>query len=156
MKVAEETASLSKAERLKVGAIIVKDNRIISCGYNGLPPGSNDLNMEYEVKISHDNYNRLPDTDKKRYIRCDDVFYYGLKTNDDVIHAEQNSISRLASSAESGIGATMFITHSPCHNCSKIIYSSGIKEIYFKHYYRSDDGLTFLSKYGIIVNKYES
>lgn len=155
MQVAELTAQLSKATRLKVGSVIVKDNRIISCGYNGLPPGFDDSLIEFELKISPEYYHDLSHGDRSRFVYDSKRnFYVGLKTNESVIHAEQNAIARLASSHESGIESVMFCTHSPCHNCSKIIYSSGIKELYYKTNYRSNDGLKFLSECGINVIQY--
>ena len=83
------------------------------------------------------------------------VVWTGLKTFDEVIHSEANAISQLASSTESGIGAFLFCTHAACLQCSKIIYSSGIKTVYYKHDYRLNDGIQFLQKCGIEVFKYE-
>lgn len=156
MQVAELTANLSKANRLKVGSIIVKDNRIISCGYNGLPSGFDDSLIEFPLHISVEEYHNLDYNSRHRF-SYDPVntIYIGSKTNDSVIHAEQNAISRLASSHESGVGSIMFCTHSPCHNCSKIIYSAGITELYYKEEYRSSEGLIFLKQCGIEVKKYE-
>lgn len=155
MQVAELTAQLSKATRLKVGSVIVKDNRIISCGYNGLPAGFDDSCTEFPVIISILDYDQLPISEKNRYLfdRSNKNFV-GVKTNDSVIHSEQNAIARLAFSHESGENAIMFCTHSPCHNCSKIIYSSGIKQLYYKNEYRSNAGLLFLSECNIEVIKY--
>ena len=131
MDVAHRFAQLSTAKRLQVGAIIVKDNRIISIGYNGMPSGWTN-ECEYE-----------------------EVFEYGkfLKTKDEVIHAEANAIAKLAKSPESGLGATLFLTHSPCIQCAKQIYTAGIKEVYFKEEYRSRDGIDFLLKCNILVKK---
>ena len=127
MKTAENYASLSHALRLKVGAIIVKDSRVISIGYNGTPAGW-DNNCEY--------------------MREDDV---GISyvTKPEVIHAEANAISKLARSNESGENADMFITHAPCLECAKMIFSSGIRNVYYKDLYRSSAGLEFLQKCGV-------
>jgi len=130
MKTAEVFAELSTARRLHVGAIIVKDNRIISIGYNGMPSGwDND---------------------------CEDIVVDGisseLKTKPEVLHAETNCIAKLAKSTESGDDATMFITHAPCLDCAKLIYQSGIKSVYYRNAYRNDDGIEFLKKCNLEVN----
>nr|QMP83365.1 MAG: dCMP deaminase [Caudoviricetes sp.] len=128
MDVAKRTALLSYAEKLKVGSIIVKEDRIISIGYNGTPSGFDNV-AEYVLEDG------------------------SLKTKDETIHAEMNAISKLAKSSESGFGAVMFITHSPCIQCSKGIYSSGIKEVYYSQEYRDPSGLKFLEKCGIKVER---
>lgn len=156
MDVAERTAQLSYAERLKVGTVIIKNNRIISCGYNGLPSGWEPNTCEREMFLSDTEYFDLPLEDKSRYEPIPDTFFWrGLKTYDEVIHSEANAISQLAHSAESGIGSILICTHSPCLQCSKIIYSSGIKTVYYKTEYRSNDGIQFLTKCGVEVIKYE-
>lgn len=152
VKVAELTAELSSATRLKVGSVIVKDNRIISCGYNGTASGSSN-ECEYPIVISADEYHNLSADEKIRYTDYEDGLYHGLKTYDHVIHSEANSISRLAMSTESGFGASLIVTHSPCLQCSKIIYGAGIKAVYYKNSYRSDDGINFLRRCGITVIK---
>lgn len=127
MDVAERFGQLSTARRLNVGAIIVKDNRIISIGYNGMPSG-------------WDN-------------NCEDTLDGGqLKSKPEVLHAESNAIAKLARSNESGEDSTLFITHSPCLECSKLIYQSGIITVYYKNEYRSQDGLDFLKKSNINVH----
>lgn len=128
MDVAERFAELSTARRLKVGAIAVKDDRIISIGYNGMPSGW-DNNCEVETT------------------------YSGLKTKDEVLHAESNVIAKLAKSSESADGATLFVTHSPCMHCAKQIYQAGFTEVYYKNEYRDTAGLDFLEKCEIILKK---
>ena len=156
MDVAERTAELSYAERLKVGTVIVKNNRIISCGYNGLPAGWEPNACEKVVILSDSEYFALSLEDQHRYEPIPDSFFWrGLKTYDEVIHSEANAISQLASYTESGIGATLFCTHSPCLQCAKIIYGSGIRIVYYKTEYRSNDGIQFLTKCGVDVIKYE-
>ena len=124
---------LSHARRLKVGAIVVKDNRIISIGYNGMPAGwENDC----EVVVGY-NTNNEPE----------------LKTKPEVLHAETNAISKLARSSESGLDADLFVTHSPCLDCAKLIHQTGIKRVFYSENYRDDSGLTFLEKSGIIVEQ---
>ena len=123
MDVAESFAKLSSAVRLQVGAIVVKDDRIISIGYNGMPSGWDNC--------------------------CED----DNKTKAEVLHAETNAIAKLAKSSESGLGATMFVTHAPCIDCAKLIYQSGIATVYYKNDYRSTQGLDFLSKSNVEVIK---
>ena len=133
MKVAEEYSRLSHAIKLKVGAIVVKDNRVISIGYNGTPAGWDNA---CEVNLYDD---------AEQWV--------GDKTKPEVIHAEANAIAKLARSQESGQDATMFITHAPCIECSKIIYSSGITTVYYKNEYRDTFGVEFLIKCGVEVIK---
>lgn len=133
MKVAEIYSQLSHAIRLKVGSIIVKDNRVISIGYNGTPVGwSNEC----------------------EYTRVDDVGT-SFVTKPEVIHAEANAIAKLARSQESGEDSVMFITHAPCIECAKLIYTAGIKKVFYKNVYRSDAGLDFLLKSGIEIERIE-
>ena len=136
MKTAEVFAELSSAKRLHVGAIIVKDDRIISIGYNGMPSGW-DNNCEYKEIYE--------------YKLNDEV--YELKTRPEVLHAESNAIAKLAKSTESGLNATLFVTHAPCLDCAKLVYQSGINSVYYRNIYRSEDGLKFLEKAGVQVEK---
>jgi dCMP deaminase len=138
MEVAKTFANLSSAQRLKVGAIVVKDDRIISIGYNGMPSGWDNC-CEDTVLVDYGN-------------RASDA-KYELKTKPEVLHAESNAISKLAKCSESGNGATMFITHAPCIDCAKLIYQSGIAAVYYKNDYRSTQGIEFLNKSGIKVVK---
>lgn len=121
---AKRTAELSHAKRLHVGAVIVKDDTVISYGYNGMPAG-------------WDN-------------NCEDETYI---TKKEVLHAESNAIAKLARSHNSGLGADIFITHAPCMECSKLIYQSGIGRVYYGTAYRDTSGIEFLEKSGIEVNK---
>lgn len=137
MDVAHRFAQLSTAKRLQVGAIIVKDDRIISIGYNGMPSGwTNECeHQELEYSLGHG----------------DDVFR--LKTKDEVIHAEANAIAKLAKGSESGLGSTLFLTHSPCIQCAKQIYTAGIVEVFYKEEYRDPAGAEFLRKCNVKVTK---
>ena len=130
MDVAKRFAELSTARRLKVGAIVVKDDRVISIGYNGMPSGW-DNNCENHIGF-----------DKGEPV---------LKTKPEVLHAETNAIAKLARSNESGLGADMFITHAPCMDCAKLIYQSGIKRVVYGEAYRNVDGLDFLKASGVSV-----
>jgi dCMP deaminase len=137
MDTAERFAQLSSAKRLHVGAIVVKDDRIISIGYNGMPSGW-DNNCEDEITPT------LP------YLQGDSPV---LKSKPEVLHAETNAIAKLAKSNESGLGATMFITHAPCLDCAKLIYQSGIGSVLYRNSYRDTAGIDFLEKCKINVNK---
>ena len=133
MKTARVFAELSSSRRKQVGAVVVKNDRIISIGYNGMPSGW-DNNCEDEI--------RYPDAEGVT-----------LKTKPEVLHAETNCIAKLAKSNESGLGATMFITHAPCLDCAKLIYQSGINSILYRNSYRDTSGVTFLEKSGIQVTQ---
>jgi dCMP deaminase len=132
MKTAETFAELSHARRLHVGAIVVKDDRIISIGYNGMPSGW-DNNCEDTVQHSDDTVT--------------------LKSKPEVLHAETNAIAKLAKSTESGHRAVLFVTHSPCLDCSKLIYQSGIDSVFYRNSYRDDSGIKFLQQSGITVEQ---
>ena len=151
MKTAKLFAEHSSAVRKKVGAVVVKNDRIISIGYNGMPAGwENDC----EYKEYPDKYDKHAEwADLYFPLQEPDGTYYRLKTRPEVLHAESNAISKLARSSESGEGATMFITHAPCMECSKLIYQSGIKRVYFGAAYRDDSGVQFLKQCGIAVEQ---
>ena len=78
---------------------------------------------------------------------------YRLKTKPEVLHAESNAIAKLAKSTNSGLGADLFVTHSPCLACAKLIYQSGISNVYYRNSYRDMAGLEFLEKSGVVVEK---
>ena len=145
MDTAKIFAELSHARRLHVGAIVVKDDRIISIGYNGMPAG---WDNNCEDKIYSNNY--TANTGYWEY-QEEDGTAYNLKTKPEVLHAETNAIAKLARSTESGMGADLFVTHSPCRDCAKLIYQSGIRTVYFGTAYRSSDGVDFLAKSGVEV-----
>lgn len=123
MNIATEVAKLSYAERKKVGAVLVKDGSIISHGYNGTPHG-----FENE---------------------CEDETESGLVTRKEVLHAESNAISKVAKSTNSSDGSTLYVTLSPCYECSKLIIQSGIKRVVYKEQYRRSEGIDLLIKAGI-------
>ncbi|CAD0003263.1 MAG TPA: dCMP deaminase family protein [Flavobacterium sp.] len=122
LRIAKEWGSLSYCKRKQVGAIIVKDRMIISDGYNGTPSGFENC--------------------------CEDED--GL-TRWDVLHAEANAILKVARSTQSCEGATLYITLSPCKECSKLIHQSGIKRVVYQDGYRDDSGIQFLIKAGVEV-----
>jgi dCMP deaminase len=124
MSVAEVYANLSTAKRLQVGCVVVKDNTIIGIGYNGMPSGWDNV--------------------------CEDE---NNKTRPEVLHAETNAIAKIARSTNSSEDATLFVTHAPCIDCAKIIHQSGINSVYYRNTYRSEDGLKFLLRCNINVEK---
>ena len=161
MDVAERTAKLSTAIRRQVGAVIVKDNRILSYGYNGMPTGWDNVceNKEYmsgdaggwldsnEIKERWPNQEQMLPKEDNRWRR------YALKTKPEVLHAETNAIAKLAKSTESGADAVLFVTHAPCLDCAKLVYQSGINSVYYRNSYRNEDGINFLKKCNVEVNK---
>ena len=124
MKMAQTWGELSHCARKKVGALIVKDRMIISDGYNGTPSG-----FENE---------------------CEDENHY---TKWYVLHAEANAILKVAASAQSCEGATLYITLSPCRECSKLIHQAGIKRVVYSVEYKDRSGLDFLEKAGVILTQ---
>jgi dCMP deaminase len=124
MSVAEVYANLSTAKRLQVGCVVVKDNTIIGIGYNGMPSGWDNV--------------------------CEDE---NNKTRPEVLHAETNAIAKIARSTNSSEDATLFVTHAPCLDCAKIIHQAGIKEVFYRNTYRSEDGIKFLLRCNINVEK---
>ena len=153
MKTAETFAELSHARRLHVGAIVVKDDRIISIGYNGMPSGW-DNNCEDTVFVLDE---EVMGTNMVAlgYTQTDKGNWTKLKSKPEVLHAETNAIAKLAKSNESGLGATMFITHAPCLDCAKLIYQSGIGSVLYRNSYRDTSGITFLEKSGVNVEQLE-
>ena len=120
LKIAEEWAQLSYCQRKKVGAIIVKDRMIISDGYNGTPTGFENV--------------------------CEDE---DGKTKWSVLHAEANAILKVAGSTQTCKGATLYVTLSPCRECSKLIHQSGITRVVYSNKYKDISGLKFLEKAGV-------
>ena len=133
MTIAETVAQQSSAKRLQVGAIVVKEGRVISIGYNGMPAGWTN-ECEEIVEIHEDG---------------------GIitKTKPEVIHAEANAIAKLAKGSESGEGSMMFLTHAPCLDCAKQVYTAGIKKVYYRDSYRDTLGIDFLTTCGVEVSK---
>ncbi|PQJ31785.1 CMP deaminase [Nonlabens arenilitoris] len=124
LKMATEWAKLSHCKRRQVGALIVRDRMIISDGYNGTPSGFENF--------------------------CEDDEGY---TKWYVLHAEANAILKVAGSTQSCAGATLYITMSPCKDCSKLIHQSGIKRVVYVEGYKDDSGLQFLQKAGVDVEQ---
>ncbi len=123
LRMAYEWGKLSFCKRKQVGAIIVKDRMIISDGYNGTPTGFENFCEDEEGATK----------------------WY-------VLHAEANAILKVAASTQSCQGATLYITLSPCRECSKLIHQSGIKRVVYKVAYKDDSGLKFLEKAGVALS----
>lgn len=138
MKVAELTSTLSYAKRLQVGSVIVKGNKILATGYNGMPSGWDNECETTEI------------------VELDEKFVRQLVTKQEVLHSETNAIAKVSASTESSEGATMFCTHAPCINCAKLIYQSGINNLYYRDTYRDSAGIHFLESSGVVVTKYET
>lgn len=124
INIAKEVGSLSHCTRSKVGAVLVKDGNMISFGYNGTPAGMDNGCEENNV------------------------------TKDEVVHAEMNSILKAAKSGNAVEGSTLYLTLSPCKECSKLILQSGVKKVVYLNTYRNLDGIQFLSQF-IEVEKYD-
>ena len=124
---AQTWGSLSRANRKQVGCLIVKNGMIISDGYNGTPRGF-DNNCEYETR-------------------------FGFETKPEVLHAESNALTKLAKSTQSSAGSIIYITLSPCFECSKLMIQSGIKRVVYREQYTDIGGIDLLKKAGIQVHK---
>lgn len=122
LRMAREWAKLSYCNRRQVGALIVKDRMIISDGYNGTPSGFENICEDDEGSTK----------------------WY-------VLHAEANAILKIASSTHSSDGATLYLTMSPCKDCSKLIHQAGIKRLVYINRYKDDSGLQFLKKAGVEI-----
>lgn len=157
---AKRCSKLSHAMRLQVGAVIVKEDSVISYGYNGMPAGW-DNNCEDKVFdpgaggwLSPEEFiSQYPF--KEWHPDAQREVHYGLKTKPEVLHAESNAIAKLARSSNSGQGADIFITHAPCIECAKLIYQSGIKRVFYGEAYRDTAGVDFLKTSNIQVEKVE-
>jgi len=152
---AHRISEMSYARRLKVGAVIVKDDRIISFGWNGTPSGRDNNCETMELMPVNSNAN-LTDYPFMGTFWIDGHSVerrYRLVTKPEVLHAESNALMKLAKSTDSGQGADLFMTHSPCMDCAKMIYQAGIRRVYFANHYRSDTGTEFLRSSGVEVTK---
>ena len=157
---ASRAAELSHAVRLQVGAVIVKDDSVISYGYNGMPAG---WENNCEDRIWDPGAGGWLDPEEYESIYPYTAWHeesgremrYGLKTKPQVLHAESNAISKLAKSSNSGRDASLFVTTAPCLDCAKLIYQGGISSVYYRDSYRNMDGVEFLKKSGIEVQKVE-
>ena len=152
MRIAKLWSENSHAVRHKVGAILVKDNMIISDGYNGTPSGFDNCCETIEclstwrhgcVKTSG------PIEESMSFDRCVECEHCKLTTKPEVLHAEANAITKVAKSTQSSEGSTLYVTMSPCIECAKLVIQAGIKKVYYDEIYRNTDGLDLLKKTGI-------
>jgi dCMP deaminase len=156
---AKRASELSHAVRLHVGAVIVKDDTVISYGYNGMPAGWENDCEDKEWMTDPGGW-LDPEEIEERW-PFEGEYYdssgyamkgrYRLKTRPEVLHAESNAIAKLARGHNSGVGADLFVTHSPCIDCAKLIYQSGVRRVFYGENYRDDQGKTFLEKSGVEV-----
>ena len=133
MKAAQVYAELSTAKRLQVGCVIVKDNTIIGIGYNGMPSGWDNVCETVKFK--------------------DFTGTVLMKSKPEVLHAETNAIAKVSRSSNSTDNAYLFVTHAPCLECAKLIYQSGIKSVFYRDTYRSEEGIKFLQKCNVEVKQ---
>jgi len=161
MDIARRVAEMSYARRLHVGAVVVKDGRIISMGWNGMPAGwdNNCENIEWmgdaggwlepeEIKEQWPLEGIYMDKNGEEYVNR-----YRLKTKPEVLHAESNAIAKLAKSNDSGAGADLFVTHAPCIDCAKLIFQSGVSRVFYSEDYRDASGVRFLENSGVEITK---
>lgn len=164
LDIAFEFSKLSHAKRLKVGSIIVKDDSIIAYGYNGMPAYW-DNNCEEKIYANSSDIDRLTTRDLEKEFPYNEQQYpkfdnnwarYRLVTRPEVLHAEANAIAKVAKSTTSSRDASIFITHAPCIECSKLIFQAGITEVFYMNKYRNQDGIIFLKRSSIAVEHVES
>lgn len=129
LRIAKEISNLSRAERNKVGSIIVRDNNILAYGFNGTPSEMDNC--------------------------CEDLIDGKLVSKKEVLHSESNALAKIAKSSQSSENATMYITLGTCIECAKLIIQAGIKEVYYAEDYRDDSGINLLKKAKIKVKKIE-
>lgn len=161
MDVASRVAEMSYAIRLKVGSVLVKNNNIISYGWNGMPSGwDNDCEdkvwdrgaggwLDPEEILEQYPYEMWHEQ-AQRDVR------YGLKTKPEVLHAEANCLLKIAKSTASSSDSIMFCTHAPCLQCAKLIHQSGVSKLYYRNAYRDSDGVEFLKRSGVDVEQYSN
>lgn len=167
MTVADLTSKLSYAKRLQVGAVIVKGNKILATGYNGMPAGWENSCEDKEYMDDdaggwpepEEIYEYWPLEESSQLVDPDEGVLdftrrYRLVTKPEVLHAESNAIAKVSASTESSEGATLFCTHAPCIECAKLIYQSGINTVYYRDQYRNDSGLKFLKQGGVNVHQF--
>ena len=152
MDIAERVAKMSHARRLQVGSVLVKDDNIISFGWNGMPSGwdNNCEETEYllkeECKYSGEIMTLNGFTESAHA-------WTRMYSKPEVLHSEANCLTKVSRSTNSSDGASLFVTHAPCLDCAKIIHQAGIKEVYYQHDYRSSAGIDFLKKCNIDIQQ---
>ena len=148
-RMAELVAEQSTCCRMHVGAVLVKDNRVISIGFNGTATGQEHCEDHFAKVYQTEYAQEFPTYEEYHSSR---TFYdaHGKFSNENELHAEQNAILFAAKNGISTAGSTLYVTYSPCVNCAKVIVAAGVTRVFYKHLYdRSQDGLIFLDKNGI-------
>lgn len=153
MDIAIRVSEMSYSDRLKVGSIIEKDGRIISIGWNGTPAGWDNCCEDREYMPVNCDFLTFSEINETWPYIDSTGCRYKLVTKPECLHAERNAIDKLAKSHESGLGSTMYCTHSPCLECSKSILGAGISTVIYKTDYRTTDGINFLLKSNIKIQK---
>lgn len=171
MDIAERVSQMSYGRRAKVGAIVVKDGRIISMGWNGTPSGDDNNCEDEKVETMYvDPHPKSKDDVLNAYYQedVDDLLNEGWKildfetgllerrsliTKPSVLHAELNAIAKLAASHESAEGATVYVTLSPCVECAKIMKQAKVARVVYRDKYRITDGIDFLESRNVEVEQ---
>lgn len=139
MEMAEIVSKQSRARRAQVGALLVKDNNILSFGFNGTPSGFNN-DCEERVIDTTPGFNGV---------------FTQLVTKKEVLHAESNALMKVAKTTQSSDGSTIYVTLAPCFECAKLIVQAGVKRVVYGSEYRDDSPIKFLKQANIEVEKYE-
>ncbi len=148
-KMAELVAEQSTCCRMQVGAVLVKDNRVISIGFNGAPAGQEHCEDHFAALYEEAFKDQFATYEEFRASRA---FYdaHGKWSIENELHAEQNAILFAAKNGIATAGSTLYVTYSPCVHCAKVIVTAGITRVFYKHLYdRSQDGLIFLDRNGL-------
>lgn len=151
MQIAYQISKLSYAERRKVGCIVVKDEQIVSFGYNGTPHGFD--NECEETQTRHiDNQDHKEILIEKGY-ECEDTCCSKQVTKQEVLHAESNALMKISKSTLTSKGSILYTTTSPCFECAKLIIQAGVEKVFYCEGYRDLSGISLLKKAGIIVEQ---
>ena len=159
MDIALRCAKMSYAIRAKVGSVIVKDDNIISMGWNGMPAGMhNDCeDRVYSEKVTLST-ERVSETVREEFPFAEHIAHghyrrYKLVTKPEVLHSEQNAVCKAAKSGTALRGATMYVTLAPCMNCAAIVYNAGIARLVYQNEYKGSAGVQFLKDRGVEVHR---
>lgn len=154
MQMAYQTAKLSYAQRRRVGCIIVKDEQIVSYGYNGTPHGFDNQCEEDDIRY-YENPDFAIELEEEHGYTCENgcCTKKDAITKREVLHAESNAITKLAKSTMTSDGADLYTTTAPCFDCAKLIIQAGIKRVYYSEDYRDMSGVELLNKANIEVKE---
>lgn len=155
MDIATRTAAMSRAVKMRVGAVAVRQRRIVLCGFNGTPEGSSN-ECEHRIYPTSQDLGWMSHEEiRAQYPYIDDQgAHYGLVTRPEVMHAEENLI---LFSSKKGIaleGCEIFCTHQPCLNCARMIYGAGFTRVVYREPYHCDDGINFLRRVNLPFEQY--